>query len=96
MTIKEKKMKKMIGDHMGLLPCQFGVHETQISRLMGIEAREAVTIRENKSIGYQRMKEVGIIVEEAEWVMDLEKERAIELMPWVDVCPLFCGIEVLN
>jgi hypothetical protein len=42
------------------------------------------------------MKEVGIIVEEAEWVMDLEKERAIELMPWVDVCPLFCGIDALN
>jgi hypothetical protein len=96
MTIKEKKMKKMIGDHMGLLSCQFGVHETQIYRLMGIEAREVVTIRENKSIGYQRMKEVGIIVEEVERVMDLEKERAIELMPWVDVCPLFCGIEVLN
>jgi hypothetical protein len=38
------------------------------------------------------MKEVGIVVEEEEWVMDLEKERAIELMYWVDVCPLFCGI----
>jgi hypothetical protein len=50
MTIKEKKMKKMIRDHMGLLPRQFGVQEAQISRLMGIEAREAVTIRENKSI----------------------------------------------
>jgi hypothetical protein len=43
-------MNKMIRDHMGLLPCQFGVHQTQISRLMGIEVREAMTIRENKSI----------------------------------------------